>query len=152
MNVALHSLMSEPLPGKAAERGGGLVAFLLVGGGAAAGFVVLSSVLVTLLPMVEAWLVSTACYAACIVPVYFLHRHFTFASDVAHRRALPRYAAVQVMALLLASLFSFIFHGALELPSLPAAILVTGLTSGVNYLVLKSWAFAFERDAGASAV
>lgn len=151
MNVALHSLMSEPLPRKAAEPGGGPVAFLLVGGSAAAGFVVLSSVMVTLLPMVEAWLVSTACYAACIVPVYFLHRHFTFASDVAHGRALPRYVAVQIMAVLLASVFSFIFHSALELPSLVAAILVTGLTSGVNYLVLKSWAFAFERGAEVSA-
>ncbi len=150
MNVALESLMREPPALQPSNHaGGGIVSFLLIGGGAAASFVVLSSVLVALLPMVEAWIVSAACYGAYIVPVYLLHRRFTFASDVGHRQALPRYAAVQGMALLLATLFGYVFHGTMGLPSLPAAALVVAVTSGVNYLVLKGWAFAvaprFER-------
>lgn len=141
MNVALESLMSEPPPG--VRSGGGLLSFILIGGGAAASFVVLSSFLIMLLPMVEAWIVSAICYGAYIVPVYLLHRRFTFASDADHWRALPRYVAVQCMALLLATLFGYVFHGTMGLPSLPAAILVIALTSGMNYLVLKGWAFAF---------
>ena len=146
MNVALQSLMPEPPMSRTARRsGGGIFSFVLIGGGAAASFIVVSSVLVVLLPMVEAWIVSAACYAAYIVPVYLLHRRFTFASDVDHWQALPRYVAVQFMALLLATLFGYVFHGTLGLPSLPAAILVIALTSGVNYLVLKGWAFALAR-------
>lgn len=146
MSFALESLMRAPPSTPWVERrGGGMISFLLIGGGAAASFVVLSSVLVGLLPMFDAWMVSAACYAAYIVPVYLLHRRFTFASDVAHRHALPRYMVVQAMALALATLFGFVFYGVMALPSLPAAMLVIGLTSGVNYLVLKSWAFAFER-------
>jgi putative flippase GtrA len=146
MNVALESLMREPPVLQFPRRaGGGIVSFILIGGGAAASFVVLSSVLVALLPTVEAWIISAACYAAYIVPVYQLHRRFTFASDVDHRQALPRYATVQGMALLLATLFGYVFHGTMSLPSLPAAMLVIALTSGVNYLVLKGWAFAATR-------
>lgn len=145
MNVALESLMREPPLRSPRPAGGGITSFLLIGGGAAASFVALSSALVGLLPMVEAWIINAACYAAYIVPVYLLHRRFTFASDVGHLQALPRYAAVQGMALLLATLFGYVFHGTMGLPSLPAAILVIALTSGVNYLVLKGWAFAAAR-------
>lgn len=145
MSASLESLMPEIPPG---EQGPSqlhrLVMFLVIGGGAAAGFVLLSSIAIALLPMVDNWLVSALCYAGFIPPVYLLHRRFTFASDVDHLRALPRYAAVQMMALALATLFSFLLHGALSLPSLSAAILVTTLTSGVNYLVLRNWAFGFN--------
>ncbi|SMQ72128.1 GtrA-like protein [Devosia lucknowensis] len=146
MSAALQSLMREPVQTFGdAPRAGGILSFLLIGGGAALGFVALSSVLVPLLPTVEEWLVSAACYAAFIVPVYLLHRRFTFASDANHWQALPRYVGVQMMALLLAAAFGLVFHGTLALPSLPAAVLVIVLTSGVNYVVLKGWAFAASR-------
>lgn len=146
MSAALESLMREPIMAARPERrGGGIISFLLIGVGAALGFIILSSLLVGLWPARDAWIVSACCYAAFIVPVYLLHRRFTFASEVAHVQALPRYVAVQMMALLLAAAFGFVFHGTLALPSLPAAVLVIVLTSGVNYMVLKGWAFAFER-------
>lgn len=146
MSLALESLMRDaPMPPDAERRGGGVWSFVLIGGGAAASFVALSSALVALLPRVDGWMVNAACYAAFIVPVYLLHRRFTFASDAEHWRALPRYFAVQMLALLLATLFGFVLYGTMALPSLPAAVLVIVLTSGVNYLVLKGWAFAFER-------
>jgi putative flippase GtrA len=146
MNAALESLMREsPTVRPPDQRGGGVISFLLIGGGAALSYVLFSSLLVGLLPMVAAWQTSALCYAAFVVPVYLLHRRFTFASDAAHRQALPRYIVVQVLALMLASLFSFVFHGTLGLPSLPAALLVIALTSGVNYLILRGWAFAFAR-------
>lgn len=121
------------------------VMFLAIGAGAALGFVVVSSILTALTDGPPDWVVSAMCYAGFILPVYLLHRRFTFASDVEHRLALPRYAAVQLIALLLATLFGYVFHGTMGLPSLPAAVLVIALTSGVNYLVLKGWAFAAAR-------
>lgn len=145
MNAALESLTREQPTTLPLRRGGGLLSFVLIGGGAAASFVALSSVAVARLPMVDAWIISATCYAAYIVPVYLLHRRFTFASDAAHRQALPRYVTVQIMALLLATVFGYVFHGRLGLPSVTAAVLVIALTSGVNYVVLKGWAFAHAR-------
>ena len=142
MSIALESLMrAQPDEARMRSNGGGVLMFIAIGALAALGFVVLSTALIWALPMVDSWLISTLCYAAFIVPVYLLHRRFTFASNVDHLQALPRYAVVQVMALALATAFSFLLHGTLSLPSLAAAILVITLTSGVNYLVLRSWAF-----------
>ncbi len=146
MSVALMSMMPDPTAQHVVKRRrGGIVSFVLIGGGAAASFVLLSSLLVSLFPRVDAWMINAACYAAYIVPVYLLHRRFTFSSDAAHGQALPRYVAVQMMALTLATIFGYILHGTLALPSLPAAVLVVLLTSGVNYVVLKGWAFALSR-------
>jgi putative flippase GtrA len=146
MSVALESLMHvNPEQGAMRPAGGEVLMFFVIGACAAASFVVASTALIWVLPMVESWLVSTFCYAACIVPVYLLHRRFSFSSEAPHGQALPRYAAVQIMALALASMFSFLFHGTLALPSLMAAILVIALTSGLNYLVLRNWAFGRDR-------
>lgn len=116
--------------------------FVAIGGGAALSFVVLSSVMVGALPSVPDWVVSALCYAAFIVPVYLLHRRFTFHSDVRHAEALPRYVAVQLSALLLATVFSYLCYAVLGVSSWLAAMLVIGLTSAVNFVVLKLWAFA----------
>ena len=146
MNVALESLMHAP-PEQGAMRpaGGGIVVFLMIGACAAASFVAVSTGLIWVLPMVDSWLVSAFCYAAFIVPVYLLHRRFSFGSEAPHGQALPRYVAVQMMALGLATMFSLLLHGTFALPSLLAAILVITLTSGLNYLVLRAWAFNRER-------
>lgn len=146
MSVALESLMHvHPKPEASRQAGGGVLVFFVIGAGAAASFVVVSTALIWALPMVDSWLVSTFCYAGFIVPVYLLHRRFTFGSEVRHMQALPRYVAVQMMALALATLFSFLLHGTFTLPSLMAAVLVIALTSGVNYLVLRAWAFGRAR-------
>ncbi|UYO01102.1 MAG: GtrA family protein [Devosia sp.] len=151
MSIALQSLMRQPTTGPApAPRSASLMSFLAIGAGGAIGFVIVSGLLVGLVPQEAAWIVSAACYCAFILPVYLLHRRFSFASEAEHARALPRYAGVQAMAMLLAAAFGYVFHGALTLPSLPAALLVVALTSGVNFVVLKSWAFAVARpDANA---
>jgi putative flippase GtrA len=121
----------------------GLAAFVAIGAGGAAAFVLLSTLAMGFVDGgLPAWLVNTLCYLLLIGPVYLLHRRISFASDAPHGRALPRYVAVQLMALLLTALFSQLAHGVFALPALPAAILVVGLTSGVNFLVLRGWAFA----------
>jgi putative flippase GtrA len=143
MSASLHSLMIEPTA--AADRPAllrQLLSFLAIGGTAALAFVALSMTMIALLPDLPSWIVSTGCYAAFVGPVYLAHRRFTFRSGVPHREALPRYVAVQVTALSLASLFSYLCYGLLGLPTLVAAVVVIGLTSGVNFIVLKLWAFA----------
>ncbi|MEO8883262.1 MAG: GtrA family protein, partial [Devosia sp.] len=77
-----------------------------------------------------------------IGPVYLAHRRFSFRSDTPHGHALPRYVGVQLCALLLASIFSYIAYSVFGLPAFWAAIVVTGLISSVNFVVLRLWAFA----------
>src|SRR5690606_22596224 len=88
------------------------------------------------------WVVSAFCYAVFIVPVYLAHRQFSFRSRASHMVALPRYVAVQLSALCLAALFSYLCYAVLHLTSGWAAVLVIALTSGVNFVLLKLWAFA----------
>ena len=130
MSASLQSLMRE---GRAPADAGTpmlaqLVAFVVIGGAAALSFVGVSSAAVALFRTVPAWLVSSLCYAAFIVPVYLMHRRYSFQSAAAHSRALPRYVLVQLCGL--------------GLPTLAAALVVIVLTSGVNFLVLRRWAFA----------
>jgi putative flippase GtrA len=143
MSAALQSLMRGTQPDHAG-RGvlDGLVRFIGIGAAGALAFVVLSSMVIWMDTGLADWMVNTACYACLIIPVYLLHRRFSFRSDAAHRRAFPRYFAVQGMALVLAALFSFVVHGMLMLPTVAASMLVITLTSGINFVVLRSWAFA----------
>ena len=119
-----------------------LGSFLGIGALAALGFVALSAAMLALPIGLPGWVVSTLCYAAFVVPVYLLHRRFSFVSDAPHRQALPRYVAVQASAVGLATVFSYIAYGIVGLPGPVGALLVIGLTSGVNFLVLKLWAFS----------
>jgi putative flippase GtrA len=143
MSASLQSLTRGQL---AADNVGApvlvqLFAFLVVGGAAAVAFVAVSSAAVAAFHTLPAWLVSSLCYAAFIVPVYLLHRRYSFRSGVVHSRALPRYVAVQLASLGLATLFSFVAYGVVGLPTIAAAIVVVTLTSGINFLVLRRWAF-----------
>ena len=122
--------------------GSQVVAFLIVGGVGAAAFIALSSIFVGMHAALPKWLVSTICYAVLIGPVYLAHRRFSFRSDTPHGHALPRYVGVQLCALLLASIFSYVAYNVFGLPAVWASILVTGMISAVNFVVLRLWAFA----------
>ncbi len=142
MSNSLESLMrgapiEAPRPTVVTE----LVSFGAVGGIAALGFIGLSMLMVGL-KIGPDWLVSAGCYALFIVPVYLAHRRVSFRSSAPHSVALPRYIAVQVSALVLASLFSYVCYSVLGLQTALAAFIVIVLTSGINFAVLKLWAFA----------
>jgi putative flippase GtrA len=141
MSASLESLMRD-IPRSSAPQWGGLVVFIAIGGAGAASFVVLSTLLIWLDTGIADWVINTACYAVLIVPVYLMHRMYSFQSDASHWQALPRYLMVQGMALLLAALFSYVIHGVSALPTVVVSMLVIALTSGVNYMVLRGWAFA----------
>lgn len=142
MSASLQSLMRDQLvEDRTAPVLLQLFAFLVIGGAAAIAFVGVSSAAVAMFRTEPAWLVSSLCYAAFIVPVYLLHRRYSFQSGAEHARALPRYVAVQLCGLGLATAFSYVAYGVVGLPTLTAAIVVIALTSGINFLVLRRWAF-----------
>lgn len=118
------------------------LSFLAIGGIAALSFVGLSSLVIGLGTGLPDWVASVVCYAAFVVPVYLAHRRFSFRSDAPHARALPRYVLVQASGMTLATVFSYLAYGLVSLPTVLAAVLVIGLTSGVNFALLKVWAFA----------
>jgi putative flippase GtrA len=147
MSISLESLMRDPA---AVERRPAalmqLISFLVIGVVAALLYVGLSVLMVGLKTGVPDWIVSAACYAVFIVPVYLAHRYFSFRSDAPHAIALPRYVVVQVSALCLAALFSYICYQLLGMHSALAAFLVIGLTSAVNFVLLKAWAFSHPTE------
>jgi putative flippase GtrA len=119
-----------------------LIGFVFVGGSGAVAFVVLSSLLVSLDTGVPAWIVSALTWAALIVPVYLGHHRLSFRSGVRHSQGLPRYVAVQISALCFAAAFSYVTYSVFHLRPLYASVIVSVLTAGVNFVVLKLWAFA----------
>jgi putative flippase GtrA len=148
MSTALESLMPDCTPEPdGTSVGGQLLGFLLVGGSGAVAFIVLSSVAIDLHTGFPTWVASTLCYALLIGPVYLAHRRFSFQSEAPHGQALPRYVGVQVCSLLLASCFSYVLYGVFAMPTVFASVLVTGLTSAVNFVVLRVWAFAHHEPA-----
>lgn len=149
MSHSLESLMRDSaIEARPVSIGAQLVSFLIVGGVAALGFVALSSAAMAVPTGLPGWVVSAVCYALFIGPVYLLHRRFSFSSSAPHAQALPRYVTVQVTALLLATLFSYLAYGSLGLPTPLAATLVIGLTSGVNFMLLRLWAFSTRQISG----
>ncbi len=141
MSAALESLMRQTLAPREQRTDRGMVSFLAFGALATAGFIGLSSLVHAIWPMAEGWGPEAACIGAVLLPAYILHRRFSFHAHTAHRQALPRYALVQAMVLAVAFLFSVIVHGEVALPGLQTALLVMALTSGINFMLLKSWVF-----------
>jgi putative flippase GtrA len=143
MSVSLESLIQQPVvDSRDISVGAQLLSFLIVGGLGAGSFVALSGLMIRLAFATPSWIVSACCYALMILPVYLAHRRFSFRSDAPHTHALPRYVGVQLSGIAFASLFSFVCYGVFGMPTLFASLLVIGLTSGVNFIVLRLWAFA----------
>ena len=143
MSMSLESLMRDSLE-QTSQRSvtAELSWFLAVGGGAALTLAAVTTVMISLRTGVPDWAMAALCYAAFIGPVYLLHRQLSFRSDAAHRQAFPRYLAVQLSAIALVSLFSFLCYSMLGGATMIGSLLVLGLTAGVNFAVLKLWAFA----------
>jgi putative flippase GtrA len=136
--------MIRALAARAAQFGDlrDFAAFLLVGGSGAVAFIVLSTLMIELRTGAPDWLVSALCWAVLIMPVYLGHRAISFRSDAPHGQALPRYVLVQVVGVTLAAAFSYLAYHVLGLPSLVGAVSVAALVAGMNFSILKLWAFA----------
>lgn len=143
MSLSLESLMRDSLEQVhvrpvATELGW----FVLVGGGAALALAAVTTAMISLRTGVPDWLMGALCYAAFVVPVYLLHRRVSFRSTAAHRQAFPRYLAVQLSAIALVSVFSWLCYTVLGIETAIGSVIVLGLTAAVNFVVLRLWAFA----------
>ena len=143
MSASLESLMRDSLD-QTSERSvtTELAWFVLVGGSAALALATVTAVMISLRTGVPDWVMGALCYAAFIGPVYLLHRRLSFRSEAAHGQAFPRYVAVQLSAIALVSLFSWLCYTVLGFQSVLGSVIVLGLTAGVNFAVLRLWAFA----------
>jgi len=143
MSMSLESLMRDSLEQTSARPvTSELGWFVLVGGGAALALAAVTTAMISLRTGVPDWTMAALCYAAFIGPVYLLHRWLSFRSDAAHGQAFPRYVAVQLSAIALVSLFSFVGYSVLGMETAIGSIIVLGVTAGVNFAVLRLWAFA----------
>ncbi len=120
----------------------GLLRFLAIGTGAVTLYVLVSEGLAPRFADLPAGVLPAAVFALLVVPTYLLHRRFAFFSEAPHLGALLRYVAVQFAVLLVATVFSFIAHGVIGAPHLGTGLLVFFLTFGVNFSILRRWAFA----------
>mgnify|MGYP001249954410 FL=1 len=143
MSAALESQISKASESTDRRRvATELALFVLVGGGAALALAAVTTAMISLGTGMPDWVMGGLCYAAFIGPVYLLHRRLSFRSHASHRQAFPRYLAVQLSAIGLVSLFSFVCYDVLGVETAVGSVIVLGLTAGVNFAVLRLWAFA----------
>lgn len=143
MSASLESLMRDSLD-QTSERPvlTELIWFLVVGGGAALALWGTTTAMISLRTGMPDWVMAALCYAAFIGPVYLLHRRLSFSSNATHRHAFPRYVAVQLSAIALVSVFSFVCYSVLGMESAIGSFIVLALTAAVNFAVLRLWAFS----------
>lgn len=142
MSMLLEGLVREDVfETHEVSPGAELFSFLLIGAGAVLGFVLLSGVALGLQTGLADWVTSALCYGLFILPAYFAHRRYAFTSQAPHWKAFPVYMAVQMSGIALAVLFSWLAYGVVALPTVPAALTVIVLTSGINFFLLRAWAF-----------
>ena len=146
MSLSLESLMQSTLAQMSTRPlTSQLIWFLAVGGSAALALAAVTTAMISLRTGLPDWAMAALCYAAFIGPVYLLHRRLSFRSDAAHRQAFPRYLAVQLSAIVLVSVFSWVCYSVLGIAAAIGSVIVLGLTAGVNFAALKLWAFATHR-------
>jgi putative flippase GtrA len=118
-----------------------LALFIAIGGSAALVYALFSAAMIGMRTGLPDWLVSGLCYAIMVPLVYLLHHLISFRSASGHRQALPRYLAVQALGICLATLLSLLCHTWLRLPPVAAGLVIAAVVAGINFLLLKLWAF-----------
>ena len=84
---------------------------------------------------------STLSYALSALLNYCLNRHFVFRSQVRHVDALPRFAAIVLLGLLLNAGLMYLLVKVLALHWLLAQAMATVGVMVSNFLLSKYWAF-----------
>lgn len=119
-----------------------LFAFLFVGATAALTYVFCSKYVLGLQLPIADWIVGGLLYAAFVPVVYTAHRLISFRSGARHVYALPRYVAVQIGALTVASLMSYLVYHTLDLSHGVGSVLVICASSSFSFVAMRGWAFA----------
>jgi putative flippase GtrA len=141
MSVLLESLVRDKSQATEAPISVMLVSFLAVGVGAALAFGMVSAFIISLNTGLPDWVASALAYIVLMSAAYGLHRKFSFRSQAPHAQAFPRYALAQTSGLALAALFSFVAYQLFGMHLAFASPIVLALTSVVNFVALRLWAF-----------
>ena len=109
--------------------------FLLVGGTAALLYILIATLLETLVGLTRPW-ASAVAYGLMVPPAYAAQKRFTFRSSASHSRAFPSYLLTQFVALGVASVVSSQLG---RLPP-PLAYGIAGICAAiVSFVLLKFW-------------
>ena len=127
---------------RAHATAGRLAAFIGIGAGLGLIYALLEQGFVTAYPAVAPLEIQALLFASLLVPGYQLHRRICFASETPHFRAVMRYVTIQLGVLCLAGFFSQLAHGVTGMAHMTTVFLVFALTAGVNFTVLRTWAFS----------
>lgn len=115
------------------------IRFVIVGGTGAGLLFGLSYLFLRLgLPSILSGIVA---YAAAFVTAYLLQRNWTFQGGAPHRRALPRYFAVQALCAVLSGVAIHVLADTLNYPSGVAAFVATGFVGIVSFVLSSRWVF-----------
>lgn len=118
-----------------------LVRFLLVGGGATALQFILMMMLVSLFD-VQPVVGSVVGFTVSALVNYQLNRIYTFNSNLPHSTALPRFAIVAGVGLLINAALMFALVNMMHVFYLHAQVFVTAFVLAWNFGVNKYWTFA----------
>lgn len=96
--------------------------------------------LVNRLSMQPVW-ASTCGAVAGAATIYGLNYVWTFASNLPHRRTLPRFIAIAATSTLLNLAIMYVLTRGLQLHYLLAQVIATGICLGLNYVASRYWTF-----------
>jgi putative flippase GtrA len=120
-------------------RSRSLFTFLIVGVAGAVAYVVLSSVLTTIIGI--AYIASIISYCVLTPIVYLAQRTFTFRSIANHRVVFPKYAATQLIGLSISGVLPYTFRDMAQQTPIVVFVLVVMVVPIANFVLLRFWAF-----------
>jgi putative flippase GtrA len=116
-----------------------LSTFFIVGIAGAFAYVILSSVLTTIIGL--AYIASIISYCVLIPIVYSAQRTFTFRSVANHRVVFPKYVATQLIGLSISGVLPYILRGIAQKSPIVVFVLVAMVVPIANFVLLRFWAF-----------
>ncbi|MDP1539522.1 MAG: GtrA family protein [Moraxellaceae bacterium] len=80
-------------------------------------------------------------FTVAFIVAYLAHKYWTFSSSVPHHRALPKYFAVQMLALSFGALIAELFANFLLFPNGLTAIAATVGSALISFYLSSRWVF-----------
>lgn len=118
-----------------------LVRFLAVGASFALLYSLLSSVLAICVGVAPP-VASIIANLICIPPAYICQRNLAFRTDAPHRRAFPRYLALQAPLLVLAAALSWVLIERFGWPKAYAFFFIGPTVAMASFVAQRLWTFA----------
>jgi putative flippase GtrA len=116
-----------------------LSTFIIVGAAGAVAYVILSTILTSIIGL--AYVASIISYCVLTPTVYLAQRAFTFRSSAQHIVVLPKYVATQLIGLSISGVVPYLFRDIAEKTPIVVFGLVVMVVPILNFVLLRFWAF-----------